>query len=226
MLCAIVVLSFTTCYTQARQDLFLRENLVRSVDTLFTDTANFHVAHRDEHDAIVYLQYFSSGYLLNTTYFYWSDEDPYSCINIFYYETGQIECMHLKKDTLSINTSYYIGGSLKLNSLILEDANYQINPISSVHEYHENGSLKRRYTLNQEKQKITEYWDNGLIKIDAYWIPVTGCFTGSYTEFDSSGKILVQGNYEKTDNLLITEVDKVGVWKYYKNGKLVKKERF
>jgi antitoxin component YwqK of YwqJK toxin-antitoxin module len=71
-----------------------------------------------------------------------------------------------------------------------------------------------------------EYYPNGQIKVIADFIANGFVLCGKYHEYDPNGKLTVKGQYEliSKDNYL-PENRKKGIWKYYKNGKCIKKEK-
>lgn len=84
--------------------------------------------------------------------------------------------------------------------------------------YFSNGKLaqKSSYVNNIQEGSDTVYNDNGALKIEQNF--VNGKLDGNCKIYDYSGQLIREGSYKANR--------KHGVWKYYKDGKLLKEEKF
>ncbi len=128
---------------------------------------------------------------------------------------------------------YSEDGRLEYYSYLTEDTTtlektakeFRYTEDSYVIEFHPNGVIKKHYFFVDGPQKVIEYWPNGRIKSEAEMRVQWQLYCGSYVEYDQKGYVIVKGNYEFIYSS-IPEHKKTGVWRYYKNGKLIKKEKY
>ncbi|WP_430406841.1 toxin-antitoxin system YwqK family antitoxin [Fluviicola sp.] len=129
--------------------------------------------------------------------------------------------------------NYSEDGRLESYSYLIEDTTtlekeareFRYTEDSYVIEFHPNGVIKKHYFFIDGPQKIIEYWPNGKIRIEADMRVQWQLYCGNYVEYDMNGNLLVKGTY-KFIYSSIPEHKKTGVWKYYQNGKLIRKEEF
>ncbi|WP_300663737.1 hypothetical protein [Fluviicola sp.] len=132
-----------------------------------------------------------------------------------------------------LSYNYSEDGRLESYSYLTEDTTtlekaakeFRYTEDSYVIEFHPNGVIKKHYFFVDGLQKVIEYWPNGRIKSEAEMRVQWQLYCGSYVEYDQKGNLIVKGNYEFIYSSIPAH-KKVGVWKYYKNGKLIKKERY
>lgn len=136
------------------------------------------------------------------------------------------------KDT-HLSYKYYENGQLEYYAYIIEDSltlnkpakDRRVKEESFVIEFYPNGVIKKHYFFVDGPQKVIEYWPNGRIKSEAEMLVQWNRYCGSYIEYDLKGNVQIKGNYRVIDSSIPTH-QKTGVWKYFENGKLIKKEKY
>ena len=93
-----------------------------------------------------------------------------------------------------------------------------------IYSFYPNGVLKSILKDTKTPHQLIEYWDNGAIHIITNNNMKYSGYFGNYIEYDRNGKIISKGQYGVDELMLRTR--KIGVWKYYENGKCVKKEKY
>lgn len=158
-----------------------------------------------------------------------------------YFKNSTNETFHMQFDSLNrivafghkngrvlIGYGFYNDGSLKRYQMTVEDTvslKFSYTDSSFSMEFHPNGTIKTRYYCLDIVQEYKEYWSNGKLKIVADFLADNFIYCGRYREYDENGKLAIKGQYCHNADLL-EKGKKCGVWKYYENGKRVKKERY
>lgn len=190
---------------------------------------------RDTINAITLQQYISKGGEYSINYFDFKpsnrslafsnrmDFDSLNRMRVYGYSIGR---SHL-------GYNYFEDGRLESYSYLTEDTTtlekaakeFRYTEDSYVIEFHPNGVIKKHYFFVDGPQKVIEYWPNGKMKSESEMRVQWQLYCGSYVEYDQKGNLIVKGNYEFIYSS-IPEHKKTGVWKYYENGKLIKKEKY
>ena len=134
---------------------------------------------------------------------------------------------HRKGRTL-VGYSFYPDGRLAGYNIVTEDTLSQrlaSTDDSFFQEFHPNGALKMKYYFTNPVQEYKEFWPNGTLRIKAGYIADEFTYCGKYREYNEIGKLIVKGQH-CIDEHQLDPMKKCGTWKYYENGKLIKKERF
>jgi antitoxin component YwqK of YwqJK toxin-antitoxin module len=101
---------------------------------------------------------------------------------------------------------------------------FRLTANSFTFEFYEDGSIKSKIYFTPESQKLIVNWPNGKLKIKADYDANRYSYCGEYKEYDSSGSLIIKGQYFLSNDPL-TLPQKNGIWKYYESGKLKKKEK-
>ncbi len=132
-----------------------------------------------------------------------------------YYENGNMkeEGWLLKKEKTAYWIFYYSNGTIK------EKGNYKLNAKDGYWKtYFSNGQLKSAGAFVNGKQNgwWEHFYENGKPKYQAFYIGRQK--NDWYKSFDLKGNLTTIGKYSKSK--------KDYYWKYYEDGKLVKKEEW
>ncbi|WP_430405226.1 toxin-antitoxin system YwqK family antitoxin [Fluviicola sp.] len=163
-------------------------------------------------------------------YNYWPNQNP--TLESYYLLYDSLEVLlsfTYSKSISSVNYTYYPDGRLLYYSFSVEDTtkrNFTLSEESYFIEYHPNGVIRNKYYYLKDVQEYRSYYDNGKIQVRGNFVASGLVFSGKYREYDKDGKPMIKGQYELTWTGCLAESKKIGTWKYYQNGKLIKKEKF
>lgn len=163
-------------------------------------------------------------------YNYWPNQNP--TLESYYILYDSLEILRSfthSKSISSINYTYYPDGRLLYYSFSIEDTtkrNFTLSEESYFMEYHPNGVVRTKYYYLKGVQEYRSYYDNGKIQTRGNFVASGLVFSGKYREYDEDGKLTIKGQYELTWIGSFPKSKKTGIWKYYENGKLIKKEKY
>lgn len=158
------------------------------------------------------------------THFRWRDNSSMCCS---FDQSGKAIALGLKYGIIHIAQQYDVDGRITHYGYYIEDtlSNKSVKAENSYEIYYnENGTIKSQYYFSKGKQVYKEYRSNGNVKIIADFIAENRLFCGKYKEYDENQKIVRKGSYS-VETLYYRNI-KTGIWKYYKNGVLIKKEKY
>lgn len=154
----------------------------------------------------------------------------------FYYEVDSLDRIMLfstKTNIKLVSYTFYPSGKLESYSIQEEDtlfnnhnsfSRFRLTSNSFTLSYHENGNTISIIYFTPGDQSLTIYWPNKSKKIVADYDANRYSYCGKYLEYDEVGNLLIKGRYYLSDDPLTFPV-KIGVWKYFEGGKLIKKEK-
>jgi hypothetical protein len=166
----------------------------------------------------------------STDYNYWPNQNP--TLESYYILYDSLEILRSfthRKNISSVNYTYYPDGRLLYYSFSIEDTtkrNFTLSEESYFIEYHPNGVIRNKYYYLKDVQKYRSFYDNGKIQVRGNFVAAGLVFSDKYREYDEDGKLTIKGQYKLTWIGNFAESKKTGTWKYYQNGKLIKKEKF
>lgn len=148
---------------------------------------------------------------------------------MLYDSLGMLLAHSHRKNISSVSYTYYPDGKLLGYSYSVEDTtkrNFTLSEESYFMEYHPNGVVRTKYYYLKGVQEYRSYYDNGKIQTRGNFVAAGRVFSGKYHEYDKDGKPTIKGQYKLTWIGNFAESKKTGTWKYYENGKLIKKEKY
>ena len=133
-----------------------------------------------------------------------------TCISYDYYPNGQLSgysyLKELPEEEGSKTKSFY-------------------DKRSYVIKLYPNGQLQCKYFFINESQPFVEYWEDGSVKTEGDLLVFGNFFLGKYKEYDAVGRLKVKGEYRLIQEHNLKSSVQSGTWKFYENGKLVRKEK-
>lgn len=166
----------------------------------------------------------------STDYNYWPNQNP--TLESYYILYDSLEILRSfthSKSISSVNYTYYPDGRLHKYSFSVEDTTksaFTLSEESYFIEYHPNGVVRTKYYFLKGVQPYLAFYDNGKVHVRGSFIASGLVSSGKYREYDEGGKLTIKGQYELTWIGSFPESKKNGTWKYYENGKLIKKEKY
>ncbi len=156
-----------------------------------------------------------------------------SSVNYFFNSQGVLlnflNCM----DNIKINQQYAENGVLKKYQFLQEDTvvgqfGFQSNSYR-IH-FNDNGTIRSLIYFTNKKEAYQEFSPEGKVVLRSTLFTASNLdiyYIGKYTTYSNKGEILERGKYYVQDKNALVKVQlKEGVWKYYSDGILTKKEKY
>ncbi len=156
-----------------------------------------------------------------------------SSVNYFFNSQGVLlnflNCM----DNIKINQQYAENGVLKKYQFLQEDTvvgqfGFQSNSYR-IH-FNDNGTIRSLIYFTNKKEAYQEFSPEGKVVLRSTLFTASNLdiyYIGKYTTYSNKGEILERGKYNVQDKNALVKVQlKEGVWKYYSDGILTKKEKY
>ena len=145
-----------------------------------------------------------------------------NCLTISGCAVGQHPVVSAPAKVGCSDTAYAYYSSGKLESIVITDETGTICDTS--YAYCENGTLRTKMAYSRSgSHTLRIFHCNGQLAVSGSYVSNPGCLTGSYQEFDESGRLTVEGEYRMAERCEEANI-KIGSWRYYADGKLLRTE--